>query len=428
MSKNPTFNFTRFAVTVVAGVVCMFPAVGADSARVGAYDFSYASTGDARARPVQVFDDGRSTFFQFRPGESIPAIFSTKTGAPQLLSPQHEGPYIKVPEVHGRFVLQVGRAQAMVAHAGGTRVDAPQLNVVADSGITAPYAGGGYPQGARLVASLAPVAGALVDDARERNSYATPRKGDAVTWQAGETAKRDERDVWFVRGSAQLNADSAGQILAAVRAAPAGSRFVLIGRDDDTYKEGLDAARSQALRTAFGRAGVAADRITVRTGVAGKSKGRLWASSIWIESEQRSEQPARGDRSVVANLQSLVRSGVLRLDQAEAIAAQYRAAPPADTQPQRVMAAAADPQAPREWRIRKADQSIEKTLARWGAEADWTVVWKDAPAISVTGDGPPLRSDFLTAAEYVISKSQEAGYSIRATAYSNRTLVITTGK
>ena len=43
---------------------------------------------------MQVFDDGKSTFFQFRAGEPVPAIFADTATGQQLVIPQLEGPYI----------------------------------------------------------------------------------------------------------------------------------------------------------------------------------------------------------------------------------------------------------------------------------------------------------------------------------------------
>ena len=86
----PVLVFASLAVTTVQGSA---------PDRLGAYDFSYQSSGDQRVRPSQVFDDGRSTYFQFRAGEPVPAIFAVTQQGPSLLVPEPEGPYIRVPAV-----------------------------------------------------------------------------------------------------------------------------------------------------------------------------------------------------------------------------------------------------------------------------------------------------------------------------------------
>lgn len=450
-------RLTRLSAALFFGGLVLLPAQSADSVRVGAYDFNYLSTGDSAARPVQVFDDGRSTYLQFRPGMVVPAIFSNKSGAPQLLVPAQEGPYVKVPELHGRFLLQVGRAQAQVMH-GGARFDTAGMSVSTPAGQQPYVPGTPYPAGAHLVTSVAPVpltttgAPAIVDDMLERNSYATPRKGDNLTWQKQAESKRDQREIWFKSGSAALTAEARNALIAAAKATPAGARVTVIGRDDETFKDGLDRARGKAMRDVLVRAGLSPERVTVRQGVSDKQSGQQWASTLVIESGAEEVVAAGGSvrrsSAVTENLQALVRAGVLRLEQAEHIARGHGmtmggagaqgAAPAAAATPQAIAAAAAVPDvrragAPaasvtRSWEMRKADGSLDRMLTRWANEAGWTLVWRDAPAIAVTGDMQLPASDFLAAADLVVRRAQEVGYRIHAAAYSNQTLVVSQGK
>lgn len=447
-------RLSKLSAALVFGGLVLLPAQSADSVRVGAYDFNYLSTGDSAARPVQVFDDGRSTYLQFRPGMVVPAIFSNKSGVPQLLVPTQEGPYVKVPELHGRFVLQVGRAQAQVMHAG-SRLDSAGLSVSTPGGQQPYVPGSPYPAGAHLVASVAPVpltstgAPAIVDDMLERNSYATPRKGDNLLWQKQTEPQRDQREIWFKAGSAALTAEARKALIAAAKAAPSGARVTVIGRDDDTFKEGLDRARANVMREVLVRAGLSSERVTVRQGVADKQSGQQWASTVVIESGAEevaaSAGSVRRSSAVVDNLQALVRAGVLRLEQAELIArghgmamggaAGQSAAPATAGLPQSVAAApdlhrTGAPAAPltKAWEMRKADGSLDRMLTRWASEAGWTLVWRDAPAIAVTGDMQLPASDFLAAADLVVRRAHEVGYRIHAAAYSNQTLVVSPGK
>lgn len=419
MSK---FNFSRFAVALAVSAVCLAPATGADSARVGAYDFGYAASGDARARPVQVFDDGRNTFFQFRPGESVPAIFTQKAGTPQLLVPSQEGPYIKVASVHGRFVLQVGRAQAAVVHAGATRDDAPPLNVVSNTGLTTPYVGGPIPDGGRLVATLAP-ADAPPDDAAHRNSYATPRKGDAVRWVEAE-ARREEASVWFTRGSAQLSPDARKALATAARGVGAHSRVVVIGRDDDTLKEGLDRLRGETLKTALVKSGIDESRISVRVGVAGTPKGTSWPSTIQIETERplAVASPAAGRaNSIRSNLDALVSAGVLKPEQAQAIAAHHGARPVATAVQQQEVVPKGG------FTLVAADKTVQGTIKRWATALNYQVVW-DAPAnldAPVLGDATIPGASIQEALERLLGGLKEKGYALDATVFSNRVIRLT---
>ena len=421
MSKT---HLSRLALALVVSGVCLAPATGADSTRVGAYDFGYAASGDARARPIQVFDDGRSTFFQFRPGESVPAIFTHKAGVPQLLVPFQEGPYIKVANVHGRFVLQVGRAQAAVVHAGATREDAPPLNVVSNTGLTTPYVGGPVPDGGRLIASLAPVdVGAGPDDAAHRNSYATPRKGDAVKWVEAES-RREETSVWFPRGSAVLSADARKVLAAAARSVGAQSQVVVIGRDDDTLKEGLDRLRAETLKSALVKAGVDASRISSRVGVAGTPRGQAWPSTIQIETERPLAVATTGAgraTSIRSNLDALVLAGVLKPEQAQAIAVHHGARPAAPVVQQQETVPKGG------FTLIAADKTVQGTIKRWATSLNYQVVW-DAPAAldaPILGDAAIPASSIQEALERLLGGLKEKGYALDATVFSNRVIRLT---
>jgi len=79
------------------------------------------------------------------------------------------------------------------------------------------------------------------------------------------------------------------------------------------------------------------------------------------------------------------------------------------------------------WLVRKADQTYERMLKRWGEDVGWRVVWQNAPQIAITADGdrPVPHPEFLAAAYYVVSQLKAAGYDIKAEAFDNNYLVIT---
>lgn len=388
------FRRTRIAGIALAVLFGVLPAVGADSARVGAYDFSYLMSGDTRARPVQVFDDGRSTYFQFRAGEPVPAIFAARDGAPALVVPTLEGPYVRVPELHGRFVLQVGRSQAHVVHGDGSRPDAPPVSVVAADGMTAPYSPRAtLPAGARLVASLSP---SLQDTAQaqavDRNSYATPARGDRVYWAT--RSDRAEHAVCFQRGGYTLSRDAL-KAIAAAASGRSGARYIVIGRDDDTYKEGLEAARASAMRDALVKAGIPQENIALRTGVMKTSAtGKEWESTIVVETAP--EAPV------------------------------MQAAPP--PQPIRVAQASAPrPEVPAGgFTLAQADKTIQGAVRRWAQTLDYQLVW-EAPAEldAPLGGTVTLPGRNLTEALDVLVRGlKEKGYDLEVTLYANRVIRI----
>ena len=425
-------SFSRLALALLVVGVASVPARSADSARVGGYDFGYLTSGDARAKPVNVFDDGRNTYFQFRAGEAVPAIFASRGGVPQLVVPTQEGPYVRVPEVHGRFVLQVGRAQANVIHGAGERPDAPPITAIAPNGMTTPYTGqGSVPAGGRLVASLSPVPMAMGDEqALDRNSYATPVKGDKVYWQ--DRAEQTEHSIGFVRGGYVLSRDAQRAVAAIARRSPPSARFTVIGRDDDSYKEGLERARADALREALVRAGVAGDRITVRTGVAQPAhKGKLWDSTLVVETQRQAPamtvaaaapsvaQTPASNPAVASNIDALVRSGVLDRAQAAALLARMQPAP--------LVSAPALEVPEGGFTIAAADRTVSGAVKRWAQALRYQVVW-DAPAqmdAPIAGDARLEGQNISEALDHLVRGLNETGYALEVPIYANRVIRFT---
>jgi outer membrane protein OmpA-like peptidoglycan-associated protein len=432
-----TFPISRLAVALLVVGLCS-AARSADSSGLGRYDFGYFMGGDQRARPVQVFDDGRNTYFQFRAGEAVPAIFAVRDGVPQLVVPAQEGPYVRVPQLHGRFLLQVGRAQANVIHGAGDRPDAPPVSAVARSGMTHPHsAAAPVPAGGRLVASLAPVAMSLDHEpALDRNSYATPVKGDRVYWP--ERTEEVEHSIGFARAGYVLSREAQRAIAGiAQRSAPA-ARFTVIGRDDDSYKEGLEQARAEAMRDALVKAGIGSDRITLRTGVMKSGgKGKLWASTLVVETPEPAPQmrPAalagaaagagslRPNPAAAANIEALVRSGVLDRVQAEALLARSQAA----ASPARSAAAPAPEIPAGGFTLSTADKTVSGAVRRWAHSLNYELVW-DAPAqldAPIAGEATLRGQNISEAMDHLLRGLKDKGYALEVTIYANRVIRFT---
>lgn len=431
----------RFSVTATAAAILMgmLPsAIGSSAQRVGQYDFTYLTSGEMRATPVQVFDDGQSTYFQFRAGEAIPAIFQNKGGRVDLLVPSFEGPYVRVPDVSGHFTLQLGRAQAQVVYGGAGREGVPPITAVASNGMTTPYRGSDLAprRNTRLIAALGPALEYLSPDALEANSYATPAKGDKVTWNEGE-AKAETVQVMFSRGVAKLGPVAAKVIASSIPALKKATRVTIVGRDDDSYKEGLDASRGQAIRDALIKAGVPTSNITVKTGVALPQEKGLWVSEIRSETVvptmvSRPDPVGNVERDraayVRSSVESLLKAGALTTDQANAILrrGQERGLP--------ATAAAEPTPAPKNAEVPSAgfdfkatDKTISATVRRWAATTNYQIVW-DAPAASdapITGDAVIASASMKEALDKVVTGLQRKGYDIQATVYSNRVIRFT---
>jgi len=95
-----------------------------------AYDFAYRLSGDRRVAPVQVFDDGQTTWLQFQPGQTLPAVFvatSNRTPGGQLASYTQQGPYLVLNGTANAFVLRIGAITARAEYTGS----APRAGFVA---------------------------------------------------------------------------------------------------------------------------------------------------------------------------------------------------------------------------------------------------------------------------------------------------------
>lgn len=87
---------------------------GAVHGELSGYNFAYAATGSPQVSPVQVFDDGHATYFQFRDLSHVPAIIrlegDRRIPVPQQIKP----PYVVINEVGSKYLLQMGHQTALV--------------------------------------------------------------------------------------------------------------------------------------------------------------------------------------------------------------------------------------------------------------------------------------------------------------------------
>ena len=74
------------------------------------YHWDYSFSGDRVILPLHVFDDGKFTYFQLRPGQPIPAVFMVDNTAGQesVVNAHREGRYWVVYRVAPQFTLRYG--------------------------------------------------------------------------------------------------------------------------------------------------------------------------------------------------------------------------------------------------------------------------------------------------------------------------------
>lgn len=415
---------------LVAGLL-LLPVTGAGQDRIGAYDFSYQLTGDARVRPVHVFDDGKDTFFQFRTGEPVPAIFLEGPSGAQLLVPQLEGPYVRVAAVSDGFALRLGFGTVKVAYIGGVRrrtTVAPPAMPAAPEPYRHPET---TPPPVRLLAASQPVHGLPRDMliptgpriVLEEGSYATPLKGDAVEWMTASEPWR-EHQFAFGKDSVRLTPAAQKLVRSVVTDARPGTRFEVIGRDDAGHRESLAEARARAVTAALVGAGAARANVRQKTTVEVKEAGNGMFYGVTLRVLDPGSQRATSLRVDDASVLQRLRSGALAPPETRPLRAAANGSPRTSAFPERVSGAAPAIPTPVVWSVRKSDATLERMLERWASDGGWTLVWQGGPTVAITGDATLSRPDYLQAADYVVNQARAAGYRMRATAYSNQTLVI----
>lgn len=76
-----------------------------------AYNWDYSFHGSRSIMPLHVFDDGRFTYLQLRPGQVVPAIFAVhnKAGKESVVNYRRVGQYLVIQQVAPQFTLRDGK-------------------------------------------------------------------------------------------------------------------------------------------------------------------------------------------------------------------------------------------------------------------------------------------------------------------------------
>jgi len=325
------------------------------------YNFAYRSSGDAHMQPVQVFDDGQHTYFQWRRGQADPAIFLDTGASLQLQVSRRQGDYLSVPMLGARFVLRFGQLEArVVALTTGT--------------------GSGVPASAPAPHTSTPV----WLDGQQHKTYSPPptvHGAASPLYGDGKAAPFTERELGlpFAKGKTTLSPEASAQLSSLLSALREALHIQITGREDGPEGQGLAHARALAVQDWLLAAGVPLERLVLK------------------------EKPGR-DADATSSV-----SDLLLLQRGRPVTEAKRPPP-------------AQPATP--WQLSTADATLDHLLARWGRSAGWRVHWKASAQVPVTGDAVLERSGFLEAADAVVEQARALGHRIKATAYSNQVLVI----
>ena len=399
------------------------------------FNFNYAISGDSKARPLQVFDDGKKTYLQYRPNQDIPAFISSVSG--QLMFPTQEGPYTVLNGVPRDFVASMGTAAARITHAEAMSNAAQYVNRVNQVAVPTERI---QPQ--VLVASAQHVASQVpryeVRNDWSSNSYATPLRGDQIAW--APSTSEASKVILFERGSSKLPRDAELRVRKIGNEIVGATRVVINAADDTNPSDAGGTERVRVIRNILIAAGVDPSVISSKVGFLFDDQLQRVGNKLfnpttitWVvqSAPERSvttrtrQAPAPApdnDMSVVTMLREGKISPSQAIQMLQASNPNTSAVTVSASQSSQVKSAM-----PSSWSIRKDDQTIEKMLDRWGREAGWRVIWKGAPTVEITADAarPLSHPNFLQAADYVVTQARSVGYQIKATAYSNQVLVIT---
>lgn len=461
---------------------------GSAPERIGAYDFSYECTGDYRVKPVQVFDNGTYTYFQFRAGEPIPAIFAQGPTGATFQTPEMDGPYTRVSGVARTYALRLGRGQGNVVYAGlapssvakpaqPAQANGQFATVVQPGSVLPEYRPVPRPRASmdRLLAAVGGIEtlprSVLEEQPQPRiavdvNSYAVPVQGDVAQFQptgvsptvsAGPVytggsqaaanravgqnsvsgsygsvpARINEANIQFAIGSTKLGAKGSESVRAVARTRAPTARYEVIGRYDASYKDGVAQSRANSVAAQLVSAGVPRALITVMTTeslIPLPQAGITTGATVTVrEAGAVAGTQAFIDTAQVtdANLSALAATLSARRMSAAQAAKEVEAVRNA-TSAHFVQPISGFQEAQiSRWQMRAMDVNVRGVLQRWANEAGWQLIWKNGPEIKVSGNAELVRDGFVSATDYVISQARSYGHRIRAHAYNNKVMVVT---
>ncbi|ANN78664.1 TcpQ domain-containing protein [Bordetella flabilis] len=184
------------------------------------FDFDWRLSGDRPVAPLQVFDDGRQTWLQFAPGQTVPAIFTEQGGVLRPASYTRHEPYIVVQGKWAALVLRGGALQARADYLGAAGQGALP-GVGASTAMPAAASGSGAGRQASPLPMAARPGGS--GTASGTGSGAADAKGTPAT-----PAPRDARSTRAALPGAQL-----------ATAAPVHTKSYRVGPGDENMRRAL---------------------------------------------------------------------------------------------------------------------------------------------------------------------------------------------
>jgi outer membrane protein OmpA-like peptidoglycan-associated protein len=398
----PMKTILKFIIATVFLASSAAWSVEVQELRTGKFDFEYSIYGNGRSKPSQVFDDGNKTYLQYPANSSFP-VFISPNG---LIRYQYdiEGLYVIIKGLPRELIAQFGNSKTHIIHKSLTSTAVQYGNTYKSKPAPTTH---GKNNLLPYTSDESRILNSWID-----NSYAKPIKGDVIQWTFGSFEKEMVDRIYFEYGSIKLTSHSTKEISKIANEIGNAAEIIVVGSDDESYKEGLAQGRSLVLKNALIRNGIDASRITMKSFPPNESEQIKKGKSTQVASFIK-WRPMLASASVdindLTNRMKLREISSSRLDIKTDVSGVNQVESPKQLK----------------FDILLTDKNLVATITRWGKLAGWTVVNQAAPEIKITGDIELKESEFIKAAEIAVAQSRDAGYKIKAIAYQNQTLVVT---
>lgn len=408
---------------IVATAALLAVASSTSAAQPGAYDFTYRMGGERTVLPLQVFDDGKETYFQWRAStQVVPAIIADTPQGPRVATYHRSGAFIVVPGVATSYRLQFGSLTGQVSYAGPARAVTvgsaptteqpaaqPAMATPAASPSTAmPKAtpvvarnavSSGYVVDASIAGSAAPPAGVQTAPAETAGAPTPVVRADVPPAAAGPRTQAVR--VPFETGRSQMTAAAQREIRRAFAGEGTITSVTIVGRDDSAAQDGLARSRAMAIRAAAIDAGAPASRIRLIEGLMREgdkattptSDLRVVRSSLHKAAHDIAGEPstiAEAIAMVARGMRALARMGAIDQARADSFVDSLRRmvgmGGPAPTKPDvqtlaptvtgGVAQGSALDQVTGVWTMLPADGTAQRGLRKWAEQAGMTLDWQ----------------------------------------------------
>jgi hypothetical protein len=422
------------------------------------FNFAYRFQGERAVQPLQVFDDGVNTYFQFRSSNRVvPTIVAEVNGETYVANYATYGPYIVVPGVASSYRLQFETLTATVIQSGGRQTIAapPPANPAAQTPMIATATNADFRPAVQRYVGYGPVE-PIAGGARQSTESRTTMPADVAGILGGDSKTFR---IPFVLDSAKMTPAAMKAITQALRGPGEIGKVVVVGRDDVKYRDGVAAERSRNIATALERYGVPVSRISQRVGIPREDEDPRHPTSdievtrvVLAQPEQvlqpRAETAAAplapaptAAVSAVAmirqGLATLVKFGWLPQGRADAAmevitrgmprsfagdAAPDAVAHPAAARGAQPSSGAAMATSQETWTMTPADGTALAGLAKWAAHAGWEFESRAGVDYPITKT-IKVQGDARTAVEYVMTLLKGAKRPLREHMEGNKLVI-----